>query len=223
MYLSSSVCLCLSVCILWTKKKEKKRKSSIKRFTMCAHTLTYWTCVTPLCPVCSVWSVFTTSDLFCKKWHLELRDSQCCTRCTLKRSAFTEGDCAASWHASSEKKGGVLSEPFGWRCSCSVLTRFGRSLPCCRAELSCSLLRWSVVLDAVISSVHGQITVCSILSGGGLQDGEMAGGGDRGRDGGGVICCYIRKITFLLMYPSGRLLYLVVCPAFFVCIKLMKF
>lgn len=33
--------------------------------------------------------------------------------------------------------------------------------------------------------MHGQITVCSILSGGGLQDGEMAGGGDGGRDGGG--------------------------------------
>lgn len=33
--------------------------------------------------------------------------------------------------------------------------------------------------------MHGQITVCSILSGGGLQDGEMAGGGERGRDGGG--------------------------------------
>lgn len=63
--------------------------------------------------------------------------------------------------------------------------------------------------------MHGQITVCFILSGGGLQDGEMAGGGERGRDGGGsaLICCYIRKITFLLMYPSGRLLYLVVCPA----------
>lgn len=60
--------------------------------------------------------------------------------------------------------------------SCFVLTLCGRSLPLCGAELSCSLL-----LDAVISSVHGQITVCSILSGGGLQDGEMAGGGERGQ------------------------------------------
>lgn len=37
-------------------------------------------------------------------------------------------------------------------------------------ELLSSVLNCSV--DAVISSVHGQITVCSILSGGGLQDGE---------------------------------------------------
>lgn len=70
-------------------------------------------------------------------------------------------------------------------------------------ELLSSVLNCSV--DAVISSVHGQITVCSILSGGGLQDGEREGGS-------ALICCYIRKITFLLMYPSGHLLYLVVCP-----------
>lgn len=31
--------------------------------------LTHWTCVIPPCPVCTVWSVFTTSDLFCKNWH----------------------------------------------------------------------------------------------------------------------------------------------------------
>lgn len=40
-------------------------------------------------------------------------------------------------------------------------------------ELLFSVLNCSV--DAVISSVHGQITVCSILSGGGLQDGEREG------------------------------------------------
>lgn len=47
-----------------------------------------------------------------------------------------------------------------------------------------SLLCSTVLLDAVISSVHGQITVCSILSGGELQDGEMAGGGECGREEG---------------------------------------
>lgn len=40
---------------------------------------------------------------------------------------------------------------------------------------------------------------------------------EEGTEGGmeeALICCYIRQITFLLMYPSGRLLYLVVCPVY---------
>lgn len=53
-----------------------------------------------------------------------------------------------------------------------------RSLRCC-AQLSASLRCRTVLLDAVISSVHGQITVCSILSAGGLRDGGMSGGGER--------------------------------------------
>lgn len=47
----------------------------------------------------------------------------------------------------------------------------------CYAEASCSLLCSTVLLDAVISSAHGQITVCSILSRGGPRDGGMTGGG----------------------------------------------
>lgn len=48
----------------------------------------------------------------------------------------------------------------------------------------------------------------------GWRDSRRRGVRETGRDGGGsaLICCYIRKITFLLMYPSGHLLYLVVCP-----------
>lgn len=95
-----------------------------------------------------------------------------------------------------------------------LLLWFGRLFPltlslfaalCC-AELSCSLQCWTVLLDAVISSVHGQITVCSILSGGGLHDGEMAGGGARGREGerergrdGGRLC------TDLLLHKEDYL------------------
>ena len=74
-------------------------------------------------------------------------------------------------------RGGTQEKEFLQNCwvgctidPCFVLTWCGRSLLLCFAELSCSLLCWSVLLDAVISSVHGQITVCSILSGGGLQD-----------------------------------------------------
>lgn len=52
-----------------------------------------------------------------------------------------------------------------------------------------------------------------LVAAAGWRDGRRRGERERGRDEGGsaLICCYIRKITFLLMYPSGRLLYLVVC------------
>lgn len=79
-----------------------------------------------------------------------------------------------------EERERVSSEHFGWLYNRFLLCvdlvwAITVSVLCC-AELSCSLL-----LDAVISSVHGQITVCSILSGGGLQDGGTAGGGEGGR------------------------------------------
>lgn len=181
--------------------------------------LTHWTCVIPPCPVCTVWSVFTTSDLFCKNWHFGIE-------------RFTAPHSVALWKGQLSLKKSVrpadtlrvretrerereflLNTLVGCTIdSCFVLTWFGRSLSLGCAELCCSLL-----LDAVISSVHGQITVCSILSGGGLQDGGTAGGVEGGREEA-LIRCYIRKITFLLMYPSGRLLYLVVFPVFlFVC------
>lgn len=194
-------CVFVYVCMHPMNKKENP---SIKRV---------WH-VFFLCVLSAVSDLFLPHQIFSVKtdiWNWEIHSTA--PRCTLKRSAFTKGDCATS--RVRRKTEFLLNRLVGCAIdACFVLTWFGRSLPRCCAELSCCLLCWSVLLDAVISSVHGQITVCSILSGGGLQDGEMAGGGDRGRDGGGLICCYIRKITFLLMYPSGRLLYLVVCPVF---------
>lgn len=60
-------------------------------------------------------------------------------------------------------------------------------------------------MPRLLSAPYCVVVVC------GMREREV-----RGRDGGGaaLICCSIRKITFLLMSPSGRLLYLVVCAGY---------
>lgn len=65
--------------------------------------------------------------------------------------------------------------------------------------------------SAVISSTRGQITACSILSGGGCRTGEVAGGGASGRTEEAPLCRYVSTITFLFIYPA---LDLPVCTVF---------
>lgn len=133
--------------------------------------------VRPLCSF-SFLFLYTTSDLSCKKWHLGQRSTALHSVAHWKGQLSLKecvGPATALWAWGRKREeflwiAGPLQ--FAWINytvdSCFVSSRRGPS-----PELLSSVLNCSV--DAVISSVHGQITVCSILSGGGLQDGEREG------------------------------------------------
>lgn len=59
----------------------------------------------------------------------------------------------------------------------------------------------------------------------GLQDGEMAGGGEKGRDGGGsaLICCCIRKITFFINVSIWTFAIFGCLSSLTYCMNLMRF
>lgn len=75
----------------------------------------------------------------------------------------------------------------------------------CSSWRSCSLLCSTVLLDVVISSAHGQITVCSIMC-----RGEPGIEGWKRRERTDLPLH--KEDYLLLMYPSGLLIYLDVCP-----------
>lgn len=103
-----------------------------------------------------------------------------------------------------------------------VLTWFGQSLVI--LPLCCSVLCWTELLSSVLNC---SAACCNLFSAwpdycllhivwwpaAGWRDGRRRGEREGGMEEA-LICCYIRKITFLLMYPSGRVLYLVVCPVY---------
>lgn len=137
-----------------------KRNQSAKRYL-----LSWFPCVDCLLFVC-----FVLSDL-----------SLLCQIFSVKSDIWNREIHSAALH--SEKVSfhwsSVYDWPVLWKCETRFLLNIwidslyipalcgsglaDLSLSLC---LCCSLLCWTVLLDAVISSVHGQITVCSILSGG---------------------------------------------------------
>lgn len=122
----------MSACILWTKRKIQASKESL-----CVHTCSHTEHVFFLCVLSAVSDLFLPHQIFSVKtdiWNWEIHSTA--PRCTLKRSAFTKGDCATS--RVRRKTEFLLNRLVGCAIdACFVLTWFGRSLPRCCAELSC--------------------------------------------------------------------------------------
>lgn len=132
--------------------------------------------------------LFLLHQIFSAKVTFEIKRSTA-LRCTLKRSAITEGVCASGRHSASASG---KREVFLWTVGpvhfgCRLLLcwpgfddglSFSHSSALCCSGLS---LCWTVLPDAVISSVHAPITVCSILCGGSLRDEREGSEGERWR------------------------------------------
>lgn len=133
--------------------------------------------------------VFLAHQIFSVKsdiWNREIRSTA--LGCTLKRSAFTEEDGATSQHAASAGEEERVNG-FSWTVWLNVKINLGGDsvltvtltvlnwASLFFAEVLCSMLRSLQCNARLLSATYCLVAGCRV--------GEMAGGGESGRDGGG--------------------------------------